>query len=158
MGVDLSEVAKGFGLRLCLRMSGGAGAFRFCGVGLACISEGAEYEFLLKLSVGLSTVSVACTESNAFGTIGSGFSISLSVPGSFDVELTGNVMLVVELEKDSVGSSKDTICGVFVLTSLPWRGFGAAGLILPDMDRVLPTSCCCSSSIGEPSCDDLGDS
>ena len=157
MGVDFSEVAKGFGLRLCLRESGGAGAFRFCGVGLACISEGAGYEFLLKLLVGLS-VSVACTESNAFGTIGSGFSIPLSVLGSFGVGLAGNVMLVVELEKDSVGSSKDTICGVFVLTNLPWRGFGAAGLILPDMDRVLPTSCCCSSSVGEPSCDDLGDS
>lgn len=42
IGVERSEAARGLGLRLCLRDSGGGGALRFCGAGLACLSDDPE--------------------------------------------------------------------------------------------------------------------
>ena len=51
-----------------------------------------------------------------------------------------------ELENDSVGSSKETVCGPLVCISLPWRCFGAEGFGLVVFESEAVTRCCRSSS------------
>lgn len=142
IGAERSEAANGFDLRLCLRARGGGGALRFCG--------GAASAF----TPCLSAVSPA---SGTKGREGSGLSTLIGDLG--DVGLgTSDDAVVLDVVNESAGSSKDTICGPFGFTSFPWRGLGAGGLGLPDPGVGVPTSCCRSSSIGDPSYEVLGDS
>lgn len=116
--LDRSEAANGFGLRLCLRDSGGGGALRFCGVGLACMSGELEWDGRLATSTPMLVVSVVCPAFDAEGRAGSGLSALLGVAGDVGVGISGDVV-VVELANDNVESSKDTVCGPFAFTSLP---------------------------------------
>jgi len=118
--VDRSGAANGFGLRLCLRARGGGGTLRFCGVGLACMSGDPEKDRRLAVSTSPLRFSAVSPISEARGRAGNGFATPLGVTGDVSVVASDDVNVFAEEPvNDSVGSSKDTVCGPLALTSLP---------------------------------------
>ena len=109
IGVDRSDIGEGFCFSwLCLRENGGTGGLRFWVVGL----DGKEVGTRLK-SAAEELVSTAKTFvwGEETGNGGKGLSASLDV--------CGDLVMVSGPEKDNDGSSKDTVRGALVFTSLP---------------------------------------
>lgn len=117
---------------LCLRASGGVGGLRFRDSWLFCTSASSEYVSRLGMVVAASPVSTIGIELDhgLGGRHGSGFSVSPDVRGGIGVvRPMGDLVLIAVLENDNDGSSKDTVCGAFAFTNLPWRCPGVEGLL-----------------------------
>ena len=89
--------------------------------------------------MGVAGTTLNREEMEGEGSAGSG--LSIGEVGDLGKERPPNDGVAPSVvAKENAESSKETVCGAFVLTSLPWRCLGVDGLGLTAFGGEVPTS------------------